>query len=140
MNTHPIHIIGALKRYTDAYTVAKVTVGLGKVVKIIGICVGGGITAIFGLIALISMAAAQSNGGVAASGFVIGGMGVCFGVVAGLILFVFGVLVAAQGQTLMAALDTAVNSSPFLLDEEKAQAMSLRVIQESSSLPPSLPT
>lgn len=142
MNTNQIHVIGAVKRYTDAYIVAKATVGIGNAVKAIGMFVGGGIALIFGLIAITSLAAAQNSnigiGGV--GGLVVGGIGVCFGVVAGLILFVFGVLIAAQGQTLMATLDTAVSASPFLLDEEKAKAMSLRVIQESSSLPPVLPT
>lgn len=43
----------------------------------------------------------------------------------GALLYCVGVLVAAQGQILLATLDTAVNSSPFLTNEDKAKAMSL---------------
>jgi hypothetical protein len=38
-----------------------------------------------------------------------------------------GVRIAAQGQHLLAALDLAVHTSPFLSDQERAQAMSLNV-------------
>ena len=138
MNTITIHAIGAVKRYTDAYIVAKVTVGIGNAIKIAGLCVGCGIAVLSGLIAVSSLNSNAGIGGI--GGLLFGGIGVCFGVVVGLILFVFGVLLAAQGQTLMATLDTAVNSSPFLAEHEKAKAMSLRVIEESSSIPPTLPT
>lgn len=35
--------------------------------------------------------------------------------------FVLGVIISAEGQLLLAALDTAVNSSPFLTDDQRAQ-------------------
>ena len=44
------------------------------------------------------------------------------GVVA-LTFFVLGVIISAQGQLLLAALDTAVNSSPFLTDDQRSQIL-----------------
>jgi hypothetical protein len=41
------------------------------------------------------------------------------------LFFVFGVIVSAQGQQLLATLDAAVHSSPFMDTAAKAQAMSL---------------
>jgi hypothetical protein len=43
----------------------------------------------------------------------------------GLLFYLLGVLVAAQGQTLLASLDSAVNSSPFLTNHQKAEILSL---------------
>jgi hypothetical protein len=54
------------------------------------------------------------------------GSGSVFGILAGLVLYVFGILISAQGQILQATLDSAVNSSPFLTDEMRAEMMSLR--------------
>jgi hypothetical protein len=52
-----------------------------------------------------------------ALGSVIGG-----GAVA-LVFFVAGVIIAALGQLLLAILDTAVNSSPILTDDQRARIM-----------------
>jgi hypothetical protein len=46
-------------------------------------------------------------------------------VVVGLSIYVLGMLIAAQGQVLMAMLDTALNTSPYLDAESRAEAMSL---------------
>ena len=51
---------------------------------------------------------------------------ICFAAFVGILLFVLGTLVAAQGQILKAALDSAVNSSPFLNDPDRAEIMSLK--------------
>lgn len=40
-------------------------------------------------------------------------------------MFVLGILISAQGQTLKATLDTAVNGSPLLTKDEMRQIMSL---------------
>jgi hypothetical protein len=39
--------------------------------------------------------------------------------------FVTGMLISAQGQMLRASIDTAINTSPFLTVEQRAQIMSL---------------
>jgi hypothetical protein len=41
------------------------------------------------------------------------------------LFFILGSLVSAQGQILKATLDGAVNTSPFLTDEQRAQMMRL---------------
>lgn len=41
------------------------------------------------------------------------------------IFYVFGIVLSALGQNLMATLDTAVYASPFLTQEQKAQAMNI---------------
>jgi hypothetical protein len=51
---------------------------------------------------------------------------ICFAAFVGILLFVLGPLVAAQGQILKAALDSAGNSSPFLSDPDRAEIMSLK--------------
>lgn len=98
-----------MKPYRDAYLVAKATATIGEVIKGIGILV-----AALGLIV-----AAQS--GSTGTALVI----VLVPAFAGALIYCVGVLVAAQGQILLATLDTAVNSSPFLNNEDKAKAMSL---------------
>jgi hypothetical protein len=52
-------------------------------------------------------------------------IGILVGCLAGLLWYVIGIFVAAQGQILKATLDSAVNSSPFLTDAHKAEIMSL---------------
>ncbi|MEK6304553.1 MAG: hypothetical protein AABO41_28025 [Acidobacteriota bacterium] len=93
-----------MTRYRDAYLVARATATIGKVIKGIGILV----------VAL----------GLGSAGQYLGGIGLLVALVGGL-LYCAGVLVGAQGQVLLASLDTAVNSSPFLTNEDRARAMSL---------------
>ena len=52
-------------------------------------------------------------------------LGLMAALVAGMFFYVAGVMVSAQGQLLQATLDTAVNSSPLLDDEQKAQILAL---------------
>lgn len=93
-----------MKRYRDAYLVARATGTIGKVIKGIGILV----------IAMGLIRAGQSTNSIS-----------LFIASVGALLYCAGVLVAAQGQILLASLDSAVNSSPFLTNEDKAKAMSL---------------
>jgi hypothetical protein len=44
----------------------------------------------------------------------------------GLLFFLLAVLIRAQGQILKASLDSAVNSSPFLTNDQRPKIMSLR--------------
>jgi hypothetical protein len=104
-----------MKRYRDAYLVAKVTDGFGGIIKGIGIV----IAALLALVGLILM----GNGRDAS--FALGFVTLVSGIVAGVWFYVVGVLVSAQGQILKASLDGAVNSSPFLANEHKAKIMSL---------------
>ena len=72
------------------------------------------------LVAVAGLTGARDAGSFATSvsvGAVIAGVGVAA------TFFVIGVLIAAQGQLVMAVLDTAVNSSPFLTQEQRTQIM-----------------
>jgi hypothetical protein len=98
-----------MKRYRDDYLVAKATATIGKVIKGIGILVG-----VLGLAVVLQ---SRSTGA--------GLVTLLVPAFVGALPYCVGVLVAAQGQILLATLDTAVNSSPFLTNEDKAKVMSL---------------
>jgi len=51
--------------------------------------------------------------------------GVFVGGIVLLITWILGVFVSALGQLLKANIDVAVNSSPFLVDDQRAKIMSL---------------
>ena len=111
------------KRYKDAYRVARTTTGIGSMIKGVGALLG--ILIFFGAFAL---AANQRNvygvrgGDIELISLVVAGI---FGFIVWLVFFIWGVLVSAQGQILKASLDGAVNSSPFLTNEQRATIMSL---------------
>jgi hypothetical protein len=96
------------RRYKDAYLVATTVVAIGKVVKAIGV-----IVALAGVIAAYS--AGESFGVPVRVTFG------AAGVLAGTIVYVFGVLIASQGQLQYAVLDVAVNSSPLLSARRKRE-------------------
>jgi uncharacterized OB-fold protein len=104
-------------RYWDAYVVARVTAGLGEVIKVIA----GVLAALIALGALLI--AGQVGGGGAVITFFLGVIGAAF---VGGQFYLLGVIVMAQGQILKASLDGAVNSSPFLQNEHRAKIMSLK--------------
>ena len=94
--------------------VASSTVGFGHLVQIVGIGLGV-------LIALSSVFLVRSvdlGGGV-----IIGG--ILAGCTVAVLVYGLGTLIAAQGQSLLASLDSAVNNSPFLSDDQKASIMGL---------------
>ena len=103
-----------LTRYGDAYQVAAGQVGLGDILKKVGI----GLGIVLALVAL--SVAADRYGGDSIAFFGLLGAGAVGGVV-----WSWGNRLAAQGQVLRATLDTAVSASPFLTVSEKAQAMGL---------------
>ena len=130
-----------LNRYTDAYSVAKIAIGIGNLIKIVGIVLAV-LIFIFAFV-LGSFAENQTrgygNGGAVIITPFIGGL---IGFIVGIIFYVIGIIVSALGQILKASLDTAVNGSPFLTSERKAHIMSLTTTnpQVKNSLPSSLPT
>jgi len=106
-----------VRRYTDAYRLGRTIVWVGSLVKIVGIVAGL-------LIGLISAGlAGQMGGRSSASGALI--LGVIVGGCAWFVFWVIGVLVSAQGQILKANIDEAVNTSPFLVDDQRVRIMSL---------------
>lgn len=102
-------------RYSDAYSVARTIDGFGDTIKAIGFVIGG-------FLAIVSVVMANDKG---AFGLIIVVLGVAAGGTIATVLFLLGTLASAQGQILKATLDTAVNSSQFLSDPDRARIMSL---------------
>jgi hypothetical protein len=100
-------------RYRDAYVTAKAIDGIGSAIKILGI--------VLGVIIVLGGLILASQGGA-----LLFFASLVSGAVTAIPIYVLGILVSAQGQVLKATLDTAVNTSPFLDDEERAVVMSLR--------------
>jgi hypothetical protein len=99
----------AVKRYSDAYKFPKSLLEMGSNLKRLGISVGL-------LVFLIGVCCGDFAGFLLAltlAGFF------------SLISIGLGIIVSAQGQTLCASLDAAVNTSPFLSGQERANVMSL---------------
>jgi len=103
---NPRRAQAAQRRYLDGYRVANSVDGFGQFIKIGGF--------VLGLLVWAGVAQAVSGG----AGFVVGLM-------VAAVFFVIGVIVAAHGQLLKATLDTAVHSSPFLSNDNRAAIMSL---------------
>ncbi len=103
------------KRYKDAYLVARATTGIGGTIKTLGF-VFGGIVALVGF--LLGSQGYHPNPILQYGGLILGAL-------IAIPLFVLGVLVAAQGETLKASLDEAVHTSPFLTNDQRAAVMSL---------------
>ena len=102
-------------RYRDAYLTARAINGLGEIIK--------GVSIFLGIVIVIMSTKAASGFGVGGESFIIG---LVFGTVVGFLGYVGGVLLSAQGQILKATLDSAVNTSPLLSNENRLSIMSLR--------------
>ena len=108
-------VVAVMKRYAGAYRIARLTDIAGHLLKAIAFFMGIGGLVIFGF----GMKTEYLEKGFAA---------VIALLVAGVVFLIFfaaGVIVSAQGQNLKANLDSAVNSSPFLTNEQRAKVMSL---------------
>lgn len=97
---------GLEKRYREGYAAARFIVGVGDTVKILGIMAS----------CVLFFAAFFAKGP-----FVV--LGLVAALIVGGIFYIAGVLISAQGQLLLATLDTAVNSSPLLDNGQKAQIL-----------------
>jgi len=104
------------QRYKDAYLVAGAVGGVGTAIKAVGI--------ILGVLLVLGGALADSIATIPA---------LLLAIVVGVFFFVLGTLISAQGQVLKAGLDTAVNTSPFLTNDQRALSMSLPVAYSSGS-------
>lgn len=109
------YVSSLMKRYNDAYLVARITSGLGKLIKVFG----------FVMAIVIALLGIMFIGDGDSTGKIIGTILIVFGVIEAAWSFIIGVIVSAQGQILKAALDGAVNGSPFLTNEHRAKIMSL---------------
>ena len=107
------HATSVIHRYRDAYAIAVAIVQQGQRVKTLAVVIAV-------VVVVLSMFAATKFAGMVA---------IVFGIVAAIFVYgvvhSYGVRIAAEGQHLLASLDVAVNTSPFLDDDERAYAMSL---------------
>lgn len=125
-----------VKRYVDLYRVARLLITTAAVVKVIAGVVGVGIFLVWLLLSSGAAAFSDSPSGTG-PGFVFVGLlgGAFFGGVAGGFIFLCGIFIAAQGQLLLAQADIAINTSPFLDQEERRQAMSSFITPVSKPSP-----
>jgi hypothetical protein len=109
-----------LTRYVDGYRVGRALDGLGMTIKGVGFVV----SALLVIVSLMMMLLNTSTNqiGIAFGGGVAGILMAVF--VAGN-CFILGSLISAQGQILTATLDSAVNTSPFMDNENRMKIMSL---------------
>lgn len=112
------------RRYADAYTEAHAVVAVGKIIKGVAVVLFIGIL-ITGFVIASDSGNRQFGGGrgmnvqVAVVGFMLA----CL---VGIPTYVLGILVAAQAQTSLASLDTAVNSSRHLSNDDVARVLAKR--------------
>lgn len=107
-----VEVFALMKRYKDAYRSARLIVTVGNAIKVIGVILAVGIM----LIGLVAAAQTSASIGFAAVIVAIG---------YGLGFYLAGMLMAAQGQILMANLDVAVNTSTLLSDAQRARVMGI---------------
>ncbi|MBZ5574591.1 MAG: hypothetical protein LAO09_22270 [Acidobacteriia bacterium] len=111
----------ASSRYTDAYREARAVVWIGQIIKTIGWILG----TIVGSAAVAAYVEQPELRRIApATEAVPLALAIC-AIIAVLVFWVWGVLVCSKGNHLKASLDCAVNSSPFLSNEQRAKVMSL---------------
>ena len=112
--SRPTDFTAMLKaRYSDAFTEAHAVVTVGKVVK--GIAV-----AIAAILLFIGLSMSDRGG----SQFAIGGF--VLGFIVGIPIYVLGILVKSHGQSQLAELDTAVNCSRHLKDDDVQEILTRR--------------
>jgi len=109
----------AIRRYQDGYGAAEAVITLGQTVKLGGIFAGG-VVFVGGLVEFILNPAEHQGFAV-----VFASLAAC-AVLLILISQILSMGLHGQGQLLRAALDSDVNSSPFLSNAQRARAMSLR--------------
>ena len=118
----------AVSRYHHGYRVAQSINGLGRLCKFVGLAAGL-LVVIFGILgsetvmrpnpAMTGVADLQAQHNIYLLSVIFFGAFVAF------FGWVAGVVIAGYGQHLKAALDQAVNTSPFLTDSQRAELMRL---------------
>ncbi|MFM2196804.1 MAG: hypothetical protein RLZZ505_236 [Verrucomicrobiota bacterium] len=100
----------SLVRFAEDHAAAKETIGIGNLIKMLGIVI-----AIIGYI--LAFVIARGALGIMAS--------ILSATVSGLIIYAFGALLSAQGRILRVSLETAANTSQNLDEENRVQLMSI---------------
>lgn len=100
------------RRYSDAYIAARALVVIGGIIKWVGV-----VLAI--MILVIGIVMSSGSGG----GRVFAFVGFALACLIGVPTFVLGILISAQGQIHLATLDTAVNTSRHLSNDDVAKIL-----------------
>ena len=110
----------AIRRYSDAYLIAVSVVRHGENIKSLAVLAA----ILVGIVGLVGgMAASKSGSDSMAFAGIFAGM--LAALIVWSIIHARGVRIAAEGQHLLASLDVAVHTSPFLSNTERAKAMGL---------------
>jgi hypothetical protein len=104
------------KRYKHAYSASKITSFLSYLIQI-GAVILAAMLVGAGLFAASRMSG--PTGMPSEFSFVVAAIGCASGVVVGSLFYILGILVASQAQLTLASIDAAVNSAPFLTDDQK---------------------
>lgn len=125
----PTTVAALKKRYRDGYRVARTIVAFGNFWKALGVIFGVILAGIgFTAGAATQQTVSQNSFGYADGSGVAAYLIFVFvssGVLVAASFWIFGVLVAAVGQMKRALIDSAVNTSPFLSNADRADIMSL---------------
>ncbi len=108
-----------MTRYRDAYLVATATVSAGGIIKGLGVF----LAVLIFVCAILASDQTNVSGDLKLAGII---FGMVVAIVVGGAFYLLGIHISAQGQILQASLDTAVNGSPFLTNDQRAQIMSIR--------------
>jgi ribosomal protein L40E len=103
-------------RYGNAYFVANSIISTGKMIKELGIL----LAILIGMASVIGWVKTQTT--------VIVILGVAAAFSLGLFLIAIGTIFVAQGQTLLALLDSAVNTSPLIDNQQKAKIIGVEEV------------
>lgn len=103
-------------RYVDGYRVARFLNTAGALLKVLAFIIA--VITVLGALVLAGEAVSQDRGPIFFGGFL-------FAVIWWAVFWVSGVVVSALGQITKAQIDSAVNTSPFATNDEKADIMSL---------------
>lgn len=136
-----------VKRYLDLYRAARLLIAVGSTVKRVGIVLAIIVFVFWLVVGILAWSQTQPSSPFGPSPttqsavqtvslFVCIVIGAVCGALIGGLFFLLGVLISAQGQLLTAHADVAVHTSPFLSDEERANAMSLPYSRSANKLEP----
>jgi hypothetical protein len=114
----PTESSAAMERYRDAYRMAGATIDFGETVRLGGIFLAGVI--FVGSLVAFQVSQAESSAFPAVTVTLI-----ACAVLVVLIAHVWSMVFRVSGQLLKTATDSAVNSSPFLSNAQRSEAMSL---------------
>lgn len=117
--TETYESVAAIERYQDSYRAAEKEIAFGESVWFAGIVVGG-VILVASLVEFLLNPAEHHGFPVVFASFI------ACAVLVVLVSQVLGTVIRGQGQLLSAAVDSDVNSSPFLSNAQRARTMRLK--------------